>query len=351
MHGNSPRSAPPVPHPQKPRAATFGPRRRKQIADGLAHLSEEFGLTPPLVGPPVPDRARSYIKAFQAKFGLPSKDGRLDGKTRRVLRNRAETRALRTINNKATLPDTSLSNEHQKFVYYRSVINSFLDTFGDGGRAAQVKASLVNGERLILGLRSPTNTRARKNRGAYDDRIVVLWLDENGEGHAKEFEGNTDPSAQYEDGIGDPEKTTKKDADLDGKGDLGRVPEGIYRFKRAQSGKRGKFLRAAEDITLERDTNHDGVFDDRDPLTNKPRRRENALNSGRTILFHAGGDANTWSAGCQTMRHSVFRMFRAAIHGGSNTEYWYVLLETKRCRDRPLKPTPYPQDDEDDGAD
>ncbi|QUV86258.1 hypothetical protein [Chloracidobacterium aggregatum] len=72
-----------------------------------------------------------------------------------------------------------------------------------------------------------------------------------------------------------------------------------------------------------RDTNHDGVFDERD-------RNRNSF-EGQTMYFHRGGTTNTYSAGCQTMPQSEFNRFwdSLATSSGSST-FWSRLARNNR---------------------
>ena len=65
-------------------------------------------------------------------------------------------------------------------------------------------------KRNLVALRVETDADINSGKGAYDDRMVMLWQDENGTKHVREYKANTEPSAQYRNRYGE-------DADGDGK--------------------------------------------------------------------------------------------------------------------------------------
>jgi hypothetical protein len=74
---------------------------------------------------------------------------------------------------------------------------------------------------------------------------------------------------------------------------------------------------------VERDSNGDGLFTQADANQNYQNMRE-----GRTMHFHAGGAANTFSAGCQTLRPADWTRFWNSL--GSQNDFSYVLLRARR---------------------
>ncbi len=202
----------------------------------------------------------------------------------------------------AGLPRTEGMSASQKYEVYAK----YVDTYGD----AHAKADLAAGRQVILGLRHDTNTHANGGAGVYDDRIVVL-----GGGRAREFSGNTDPSARYEGRDG-------ADANGDGRLDLGRLAEGSARFTRSTNPHLGNVLRATGTVGVERDTNHDGAFTSAD-------RNGRTSSSDGSFLIHAGGNNITGSAGCQTMKPAEFRQFWGGLSGGQRS-FSYVLVDADR---------------------
>jgi hypothetical protein len=267
------------------------------------------------------------------------------------------------------MPDTAGMTEEQKFDVYRQYFLANGIDISDPNQAAV-------GQRNILGLRAPTATTVNGGTGAYDDRIVVAWTEQrpNPNGGApitvrrvEEFSANTEPSAQYDARLGGTTQNGRQirnardvgvDADFDGTIDPGRLQAGVHTFERSTStvvNRNGEnALRVRPGAPMERDVNHDGNFDQRDQQQiqqrmeerraqleqqaprNAAARRELAnleqtfrsrQTDTSTILFHRGGDNNTWSAGCQTFRgRRDWDRFWGSLGTAQNqSQYRYVL--------------------------
>lgn len=224
------------------------------------------------------------------------------------------------------MPDTSGMSESQKFDTYADFVNQ------NGNDKA--KSDLANGKRVLLGLRHPTSTKANNGIGAYDDRIVVMWKDKNGEKHVKEMtNANTEPASYYEDTAANRKlghHVTKADANGDGRGDLGRLTTGTHEYSKDYAPgfgveqERGKnILRPTTPNRVERDSDLDGDFDKADADRNKRNITDSA-----TMYFHRGGRGRfTGSAGCQTMPQSDFNEFWKSL--GNQDKFQYVLVEVK----------------------
>lgn len=93
------------------------------------------------------------------------------------------------------------------------------DLYADYFKQKGVKLDARPEQRSILGLRVTTNSTANANKGAYDDRIVVLWTDKNGQKKVKEFlDANTEPNYRYV-----AEGKATRDVNRDGKSELGKI--------------------------------------------------------------------------------------------------------------------------------
>jgi peptidoglycan hydrolase-like protein with peptidoglycan-binding domain len=187
------------------------------------------------------------------------------------------------------LPDTSEMTQAQKFDHYATMIEQ------NGGR--------VNNEpnqRNIAALRVETDADVNGGKGAYDDRMVMLWQDEDGTKHVREYKANTEPSAQYRGRYGE-------DANRDGSIDQGRLPAGHYEYEIGRSSTLGNVMRPTKSVNAERDTNHDGLFND-----------GAFASAGKSMLIHSGGTSNTASAGCQTMSPSEYGRFWSDINASGN---------------------------------
>lgn len=196
--------------------------------------------------------------------------------------------------------DTAGMSEAQRYDYYAQLAQQ------NGGRVRTGP-----GERNIVGLRNPTDADANGGNGRYDDRMVMFWQDANGTKHAREYQGNTEPSARYRGRMGE-------DANGDGRLDQGRLPSGYYEFRTGSSSRLGRILRPVEDYRVERDTNNDGVFGNDRGATSR---------GGNSMFFHAGGSSITGSAGCQTLPPSEFNRFWRDLGSNPGT-IGYTLIQT-----------------------
>jgi LysM repeat protein len=203
------------------------------------------------------------------------------------------------------LPSTAGLSASQKYELYAGYVNAY------GG--AEAKADLAAGRQVILGLRADTAVNVNGGKGAYDDRIVVLQANANG-GSVAEFSANTEPSGQYDGRYG-------SDFNGDGRLELGRMTEGTVSFRKSRSDSLGDVLRPTGPLSVERDTNHDGRIDANDP-------RGKGQSTDNSFLFHAGGNSNTGSAGCQTLKPGDFRAFWNGL--GDQKTFNYVLVYVDR---------------------
>ena len=217
----------------------------------------------------------------------------------------------------------------------------------------------ANNQRVILGLRNETETTVNHGVGDYDDRLVVVWRDNQGNRHAREFnDANTEPSAQYDhhagsdgtrryaDGGNAPrlgrspgyEDVTRRkiegdDVDRDGVRDLGRLMEGttemlatthpVYRGGRP-SGNEFSLRPTAEAVAagagrVQRDSNADGWFTAADV--------NGVQDLNNTFKIHRGnGGGNTDSAGCQTIRGAQYDEFIAEVRRNPQQNRWQYVL-------------------------
>ena len=203
------------------------------------------------------------------------------------------------------LPDTRSLSAAQRYALYAGIVET------DGSAAA--KADLSAGRQVVLALRVDTNTHAHGGSGAYDDRLVIV----DGRTHqAHEYVASTDPVSHYEGRYG-------QDVDHDGRLDLGRLADGTYAF-RSGSYEGHAALKPSGAETVERDTNHDGVFDARDGA----HRLQTAPGASLADYVHIGGRTFTGSAGCLTLPPDQHAAFFAALHSGTNIHL--VMVNTHR---------------------
>ena len=219
---------------------------------------------------------------------------------------------------------------------------------------AQARAALARGERVVLGLRTENNTfdsanqddpltradESRAGTGIYNDRIVVLWRDREGRGHAETFNrANTEPTAQYDvHAYGNIPKSRRMaspngrergdgvDVNGDGKRDLGRWQDGTTALKIRPNKFMGAVALMPTDAAVSagkgrvnRDTNGDGWF------TSADANRVQNLNN--TFYIHVGSRGNTDSSGCQTIHRDDYPRFIDSIRANpAQTRWQYVLV-------------------------
>lgn len=207
--------------------------------------------------------------------------------------------------------DTSkLTTETEKYDHFKQLIEA-----GGGTFNAQP------GARNIVSIRNQDSVDAGRNdeMGTYNDKIAVVWSDADGTKHAKEFEGNVDPNRHWS-------NIDSPDVNDDGQKDAGRLPSGFYKYEvssRTVNGKTEDALRPVNDVMVERDMNHDGLFNDAGT--------DGSLSSARrSILFHNGkGNTDTGSAGCQTIKKDDWGDFWKAVTDGATNqqEIGYTLVQ------------------------
>jgi len=171
--------------------------------------------------------------------------------------------------------------EAGQYAYYQDIIQKAGGKFRGGPE-----------ERNLLSFRTPTSTKVNGGEGRYDDTTVMLWKDAQGQPHVRTYQSNTDPTSHYEGSYG-------QDANHDGRLDLGRIPPGSYTYYKSHSDHLGNVLRSGSEFAVDRDTNHDGLFND----------GAKTSTGGGSMLFHAGGNSMTGSAGCQTFAPADFQKF------------------------------------------
>ncbi|TNE47083.1 MAG: hypothetical protein EP343_21325 [Deltaproteobacteria bacterium] len=184
---------------------------------------------------------------------------------------------------------TAGMSESQRFDHYRNLIEANGGEFKTGPN-----------QRNIVSLRRETDADVNGGNGRYDDTTAMLWTDSQGRQHVREYTSNTEPSARYRGSIG-------VDANGDGRKDQGRLPEGFYEYRTGHSSSLGRVLRPTQNTNAERDTNHDGLFND-----------GVMASAGQSMLFHAGGRNMTGSAGCQTMSPEVYNQFWSDLNSNGN---------------------------------
>lgn len=202
---------------------------------------------------------------------------------------------------------TPTGSESEKFDHFKQLIEA-----GGGKFNSEPNA------RNIVAIRTPDSVDANGGKGVFNDHFAVVWKDENGEPHVKEFTGNTDPDRYWADKDGKKISDTERQA--------GRVLPGYHEFKldtRTNSkGVSELALRPTENVAVERDVNRDGLFND--GVTEE---------GNQSFLIHnSHATSNTGSAGCQTIPPDVWPEFLEAASQGSNPQnigYTLVQLDSQ----------------------
>ena len=235
----------------------------------------------------------------------------------------------------------------QKFDVYASIVET------RGNQAAS--DALRNEESVLLGLRKETSTlasmgdRELRGTGVYDDQIVVLRKQANGERHVFIADrASTEPTAQYDERA-EPgparmqtpyanvawRRSEGEDVNRDGMSDMGRLAEGTIEMATAEHANprlartMDAFRPSPEQLTpprdanrVQRDSNGDGWFTENDI---------NGLqNLNPSFKIHSGSRANTDSAGCQTIHSEDYLGFNNAARANPQQTRWqYVLTSTE----------------------
>lgn len=199
------------------------------------------------------------------------------------------------------LPDTSKMSESEKYDLYSNY-------FKQKGVTVDTRPD----QRSILGLRVTTNSKLNNNRGAYDDRMVVLWTDKSGQKHVGEFTANTEPNYRYV------VEGRAKNVGGSNAGELAKIPDGNYDFHKSTSQRLGNQVLREQDnrISSTYDTNQDGNYDKSDTIA-----------TADGILFHKGGRVDVGSMGCQTMPPEVYSKFWDSL--GNDSRFNYLLVTVK----------------------
>lgn len=187
-------------------------------------------------------------------------------------------------------PPTDRLTDSEKYDYCRQVILSHGGNFQE-----------ASNRRNLLSFRKETSTKANDWKGLYDDLTFMVWKDAYGYKHCCAYKSNTEPSSWYEDSTDPRAKGPAygKHAGGDRRKDLGCLKEGYYEYKVGYSSNLGNVLKpTAYAKTVIRDIDHDGIFEDGEPML-----------GASDMFFHKGLSWRTGSAGCQTMASDIYKRF------------------------------------------
>ncbi len=304
-------------------------------------------------------RAREQLTALAAPGALTARDAGVAGPV--LERLRGATGAPRFPDDGETAP----LSQAQLHDVYGSIAES------RGNQAARDSLE-ANNERVILGMRRETETTFDHGIGDYNHRLVVMWKDDDGTRHAREFNrANTEPSAQYDHHAGSDGtlryadggnasrlerspgyedvsrrkiegEDVNRDVNRDGVRDLGRLGEGSMEMRatthpRYSGGRQNgtEFaLRPSPEAILEgvgrvqRDTNADGWFTAADV--------NGVQDLNDTFKIHRGSSGrNTDSAGCQTISGTQYDDFIAEVRRNPLQDRWQYVLTSVDTSQQP----------------
>ncbi len=201
------------------------------------------------------------------------------------------------------MPSTVGWSQEKEFKLY----SSYLSKYGD----AQAKADLASGKRVLLGLRRDTPMTANQPyRGAYDDRMVVLWKDSAGKPHVVELASNTEPNRRWAIPANESSKPVGRLTDMQ-----------TVHYHRAFNSKYGNHLEPSSTPWAQRDTNRDYRFENDEQSFH-------GTWGGQAMFIHRGGNGDTYSQGCQTMDPSHFDAFWSSL--GTQRDFSYVLVNVNK---------------------
>lgn len=250
----------------------------------------------------------AVTKKFQQDLGLPETGNVIDLNTWQKAFDHKKLPGwlpvVPPIPGKNEPPDDNLC-EADKYDYCRQVILSNGSIFFENSN-----------RRNLLSFRQETSTKANDWKGEYDDWTFLIWKDSNGQKRCRKYKSSTEPCSWFEDSS-DPKAEGPifgRDANGDGRKDLGRLQEGYYEYEIGYSNRYsgqntpGNVLKpTAEAVTVIRDIDHDGIFESHEPML-----------GADDMFFHTGRYDRTGSAGCQTMPPDEYSRFWKDLTANGN---------------------------------
>lgn len=277
-------------------------------------------LPPPLsLGSRGPDVVRLQQSLAAAGFDPGTADGTFGEATAKALRSFQSSKNL-VVDGKAGTATLAALSVTDTFATATPVSAAEKATFDKYAAMVKAAGGQLNpgGKPTILALRSGKTESVE----TYGDRFAVLTRD----GRVTELVGSTKPSGR---------KPTRdsKDADGDGKKDLGVLRPGNYQVQAWKSIFPGTALasyvvqrigvqgKTDTSVPAWRDTNQDLFFSDAEKAASE-RRGDQATE----ILFHAGGGEKPNSVGCLTLSPKEMKRLIAAV-GGPSASFSLTLVQ------------------------
>jgi hypothetical protein len=180
----------------------------------------------------------------------------------------------------------------------------------------------------MRGISSDGLSHAAESTRRYDDTMVVLTRDANGDPHVRVLAGSTHPgqrTASVGGSVGVPDVANEQGGAPDGEADVGIILEGEYNLvpRGDHNGAAAWDVRLGNSGILPgyRDTDQDGEF------STAERSASDTRNDTLTgVMIHQGAATHPQSAGCLNMSSNDYAQFIDAF-GGENEGGKLIVLD------------------------
>jgi hypothetical protein len=209
------------------------------------------------------------------------------------------------------------ATEAQQYEHYRRIIES---------RGFKLDASAPT-VLAMRGISSDGLSHAAESTRSYDDTMVVLTRDANGDPHVRVIAGSTHPgqrTASVGGSVGVPDVANEQGGAPDGEADVGIILQGEYNLvpRGDHNGAAAWDVRLGDSGALPgyRDTDQDGEF------STAERSASDTRNDTLTgVMIHQGGAQHPQSAGCLNMSSNDYQQFVDAFGGETERGKLIVL--------------------------
>lgn len=209
------------------------------------------------------------------------------------------------------------ATEAQQYEHYRRIIES-------RGFKLDANAPTVLAMR---GISSDGLSHAAESTRSYDDTMVVLTRDANGDPHVRLLAGSTHPgqrTASVGGSVGVPDVANEQGGAPDGEADVGIILQGEYNLvpRGDHNGAAAWDVRLGDSGALPgyRDTDQDGEF------SAAERSGSDTRNDTLTgVMIHQGGAEHPQSAGCLNMSSTDYQQFVDSFGGETERGKLIVL--------------------------
>jgi hypothetical protein len=179
----------------------------------------------------------------------------------------------------------------------------------------------------MRGISSDGLSHAAESTRAYDDTMVVLTRDANGDPHVRVLAGSTHPgqrTASVGGSVGVPDVANEQGGPPDNEADVGIILQGEYNLvpRGDHNGAAAWNVQLGDSGALPgyRDTDQDGEFSAAERAASDT--RDDTLTG---VMIHQGGATHPQSAGCLNMSSTDYQQFIDAFGGESERGKLIVL--------------------------